>query len=121
MSWAVPNAGLEFLALTVAAVAFGILAHFMKSNMDPFPDQIFDRGDPANLIVPDYDLINLAVGNEYDDAGYWEYLSLRNLLTYVALSVLTVWTLRYLVGGEPFRTQLCTALQHIGLAPLFCN
>jgi hypothetical protein len=112
---------LEFLALTVAGAILGILAHVAKSHMDPFPDQIFDKGDPLNVIVPDYDMLNLAVGNEYDDAGYWEYLSLRNLLTYVLLSVLTVWTLRYLVGGIVFRDELCREIMRIGLTPLFCN
>lgn len=121
MTWAVFNAGMEFLALTVGAAGIGFLAHFMKSHMDLFPDQIFDKGDPANLIVPDYDLENLLLGNEYDDAGYWEYLSLRNLITYVMLSVLTVWTLRYLVGGTLFHNELCRNFARIGLVPLFCN
>jgi hypothetical protein len=121
MSWAVFNAVAEFLALTIAAIGLGILAHFMKSHMDPVPDQIFGRGDPANLVVPDYDLVNLAAGNEYDEAGYWEYLSLRNLLTYIVLSLLTIWTLRYVIGGTMFRDQLCSAAKAIGLVPLFCG
>jgi hypothetical protein len=71
--------------------------------------------------VPDYDLGNLLLGNEYDDAGYWEYLSFRNLMTYVMLSVLTVWTLRYLVGGTLFHDELCRNFARIGLVPLFCD
>jgi hypothetical protein len=121
MSDALFNAAMEFFALTTGAAGIGALAHFMKSHMDPFPDQIFDKRDPANLIVPDYDLVNLAVGNEYDDAGYWEYLSVRNLLTYVALSVLTVWMLRYLVGGVLARDGICQGFMRIGLTPLFCG
>jgi hypothetical protein len=121
MSSALLMAGMEFLALTVGAVILGIVAHAAKSHMDPFPDQIFDKGDPLNLIVPDYDLVNLAIGNEYDDSGYWEYLSLRNLLTYVVLSVLSVWMLRYLLGGVLFRDELCREFTRFGLTPLFCN
>jgi hypothetical protein len=121
MSNALFNAAMEFFALTVGAAGIGALAHFMKSHMDPFPDQIFDKGHPANLIVADYDLVNLAVGNEYDDAGYWEYLSVRKLLTYVALSVLTVWMLRYLVGGVLVRDGICQGFMRIGLTPLFCG
>jgi hypothetical protein len=45
----------------------------------------------------------------------------RNLLTYVALSVLTVWMLRCLVGGVLVRGGICQGFMRIGLTPLFCG
>jgi hypothetical protein len=116
-------AGLEFLCWTLLGLMLGLAAHWWKANADPYPD-ILDKDSPAlNIALTEHTVVNHALGHRYDDAGFWEYYSLRNLFYYVSTSVIGVWVLVYATadGHAAARAGFCNVAGFFKMTPLFCQ
>jgi hypothetical protein len=116
-------AGLEFLCWTLLGLMLGVAAHWWKANADPYPD-ILDKDAPAlNIALTEHTMVNHALGHRYDDAGFWEYYSLRNLFYYVACSVIGVLVAVYATaeGHAAARVGFCNVTGFFGMTPIFCR
>ena len=81
---------LEFLCWSLLGLMLGFAAHWWKAHADPYPD-ILDKDNPAlNIALTEHSVVNYALDHRYDDAGFWDYYSLKNLAFYVACGLLAV-------------------------------
>jgi hypothetical protein len=112
----------EFLVWATLGLVLGFVGHWWKSNADMYPD-ILDRDRPLlNMALTEYSAENYALGHEYDDAGFWEYYSLKNLLWYLGGGVAGVVGAVYVTaeGHALARDGLCKAASFVWLTPVFC-
>ncbi len=112
----------EFFCWTVIGLVLGFAGHWWKSNADAYPD-ILDKDRPLlNMALTEYDAVNYIEGHRYDEAGYWEYYSLKNLFFYLSTGVVGTLVLVYATaeGHAIARSSLCSAVAFIKLTPLFC-
>ena len=112
----------EFFLWAIIGLAIGFAGHWWKSHADRYPD-ILDKDSPAlNIALTEQTLVNYAIDNRYDDAGFWEYYSLRNLAYYLALglggTLLAVYATAE--GHAAARGAFCAAAGLIKLTPVFC-
>ncbi len=112
----------EVFCWALLGLALGFAGHWWKSNADPYPD-ILDKDSPAlNIALTEHTVENYALDHRYDEAGYWEYYSLRNLFYYlgggVGGTLLAVYATTE--GHLAARAGLCAAAGFIKLTPVFC-
>jgi hypothetical protein len=116
-------AAAEFLTWATFGVVLGAALHWWKSHADPYPD-IMDKDDPGlNLVVGQYTIENYIADSKYDEAGFWEYHSIRNLIFYVGAALAAVLGSVYATtdGHAYARDTLCTIARAIRLNPIFCG
>lgn len=110
------------LALSVFGALFGILAHYWRAHATVFPEDL-GLGEPLNMLTrDDYAVEKYVVEAEWDDAGYWDGESIRNVIYYIAggavaplILGLAFWSDRQLLV-----TGACQGLQSLGLTPPLC-
>jgi hypothetical protein len=76
-----------FLAAIIGA-GFGFAGHFARAHFTYSPEQVFDGGlasDITNDMLSSHDLTfeKHVVGAEWDDNGFWDADSNRNLIYYM--------------------------------------
>ena len=111
------------LAASVLGGLFGIVAHFWRAHATMFPEDL-GLGEPLNTLTrDDYQWEKHVVGAEWDDAGYWDPESLRNLLYYTLSGLGVPLLLGAVMWGQ--RTEivggLCSGLIHFGLRSPLCQ
>ena len=112
----------EFACWTGLGLFLGFAGHWWKSHADPYPD-ILDKDQPMlNIALTEHNMVNYTLDHRYDDAGYWEYLSLKNLKFYLFCGVAGVLLPVYASteGHNAARSALCAITRTVGLTPLFC-
>ena len=67
----------------VLGTILGIIAHFMRAHTRLWPEKVTDSDFLNELMMDSYLFEKYAVGAEWDDAGYWDPNSLRNLIYYM--------------------------------------
>ncbi len=109
------------LAFAVFGAIGGLIAHFARS-LSYVPEDL-GLGEPLNTLTrDDYQYEKYVVGAEWDDNGYWDGGSPRNLIYYMAsgfaLPIILgalLWSSRY-----DLVAQLCMLLAGAGLNPPLC-
>jgi hypothetical protein len=112
----------EVFCWALLGLALGFAGHWWKSNADPYPD-ILDKDSPAlNIALTEHTVENYALDHRYDEAGYWEYYSLRNLFYYLGGGVGGTMLAVYATteGHLAARAGLCAAAGFFKLTPVFC-
>lgn len=72
------------LAFTVLGTLLGAAAHFWRAHAKMFPEDL-GLGEPLDTLTrEDYQWEKHVIGAEWDDAGYWDPGSVRNLVYYMA-------------------------------------
>lgn len=115
-------AAAELFCWTLLGLALGFAGHWWKSNADPYPD-ILDKDQPLlNIALTEHTVENYVIGNRYDDAGYWEYYSLTNLIYYLTGGVGGTLLLVYATveGHAAARGAFCAAAAFVKMTPVFC-
>lgn len=110
-----------FIACLAGAV-LGWIGHYMRAHTTFAPEDL-GLGEPWNTLTrDDYQFEKNVVGAEWDDNGYWDDLSNRNLVYYVASGAATpllvglfLWSDRALLVDAT-----CRGFLWMGLSPLVC-
>ena len=110
------------LAFTVLGTLLGIFAHYWRAHATMLPEDL-GLGEPLNTLTrDDYQWEKHVVGAEWDDAGYWDPGSVRNLLYYMASGAGMPLLAGFIFWGE--RDKLvglaCQALKGAGLNSPLC-
>jgi hypothetical protein len=111
-----------FVAILLGA-ALGFIGHYKRAHLR-FPPEDLGLGEPLNTLTRDnYQIEKHIIGAKWDDAGYWDEASSRNLLYYVAtgaagpvLAGLWFWPER-----ERLVAWVCGLLLSCGLQSPFCG
>ena len=109
-------------AFTVLGALLGILAHYWRAHATMYAEDL-GLGETLNTLTrADYAWEKHVVGAEWDDAGYWDPHSVRNLVYYMAsgtgvpiLIGAALWSERHGVVAA-----FCSTLADIGLKSPLC-
>ncbi len=74
----------------VFAFLFGVFSHWVHANFQPYPDKLFDGGGASDWALNEMMSPKYRAWGEYDEAGWWEFDSWRNLATHVVPPMLLV-------------------------------
>lgn len=111
------------LSFAVLGALIGIAAHFWRAHATMYAEDL-GLGEPYNTLTrEDYQWEKHVVGAEWDDAGFWDPGSVRNLLYYMAigfgtplLAGLALWDQRAELVG-----LVCQLLADVGLNAPLCR
>lgn len=82
-----------YLIAGICFALIGAIGHVIRAKFNLVPDLLF-RGRSLNLIISDgYDIKDMLLGAEYDDAGYYRLDSIRNFKIAVGWSLGMGWCL----------------------------
>ena len=112
----------EFVCWAMIGLLLGFAGHWWKSHADPYPD-ILDKDRPLlNMALTEYDAVNYVEEHRYNEAGYWEYYSLKNLFFYLSSGVGGTLLAVYATaeGHAIARAGFCATAAFIKLTPVFC-
>jgi len=102
-----------YLIAGLCFALMGAAGHVIRAKFNLVPDRLFRR-DSLNLIVSDgYDLKDMLLGTEYDDAGYYRFDSIKNFKISVGWTVGTGWALMLLSTG--LAVQVASLIDGAGL------
>lgn len=107
---------------TLIGVFLGVIGHFWRAHATYSPEEL-DLGENINILTRDNYLTEKYIaGAEWDDAGYWDGDSVRNLVYYALCGAIgpilagaALWSAR-----APLVDATCKALTSAGLAPPLC-
>jgi hypothetical protein len=101
---------------------FGALFHYVRADM-PNPEKLYDNDLMNELVIEDHWFEKYIVGAKWDENGYWDGRSIRNLLYYVISSGgfplllgLILWPKREGIVGA-----VCGQLTNWGAHPPLCG
>jgi hypothetical protein len=112
----------EFSFWSVLGLMAGFALHWMRANASPYPEQV--DSDDIVLRAATRPLSELLEeSHKYDDYGFWEYFSLRNLKFCLWVGVSGVLGAVYFgaSGHAAARDGVCHVAAKFGLVPLFCG
>ncbi|MCA0432627.1 MAG: hypothetical protein LCH46_05130 [Proteobacteria bacterium] len=110
-----------FGACLLGAV-LGWVGHFWRSHTT-FPPEDLGLGEPWDTLTREnYQFEKHVVGAKWDDAGYWDDLSNRNLIYYVASGFAGPLLLAVFFWHEraSLVLSICGGLTRFGLSPPLC-
>jgi hypothetical protein len=116
---------IAYLGFVLVAVVLGAIlggaAHFFRA-LSPVPEDLGLGETISTLTRENYQFEKHVVGGEWDDNGYWDGGSPRNLVYYIASGALAplivgclLWDQRAGIVG-----LACGKLAGLGLHPLLC-
>ena len=115
-------------AATVLGGFLGFVSHFARSNLSG-PEKLFSDDDLMSDVLNNslgdrnYIFEKHVVNAKWDDGGYWDELSNRNLIYMVLGGVLPPLILGAMLW--PYREHIviatCSGLAHIGLHSPLCS
>jgi hypothetical protein len=111
------------LAFTVIGGLLGIAAHYWRAHATMFAEDL-GLGEPLNTLTrDDYQWEKHVIGAEWDDAGFWDPGSVRNLLYYAASGV----AVPLVIGAAMFGQReivvqaICAGIAGAGLHSPLCS
>jgi hypothetical protein len=110
------------LALSVFGALLGIIAHYWRAHATVFPEDL-GLGEPLNMLTrDDYAVEKYVVEAEWNDAGYWDGESVRNVIYYILAGGAAPLILGFAFWSEryPLVTAICQGLTSVGLTPPLC-
>ena len=113
--------GLVF-TLTVFGLFLGVAGHFLRAHTTLWPEKLTDSDLYNEMLMDNYMFEKYAVGAEWDDAGYWDADSLRNLVYYAISGVMVplFFGLYFWDDRAAIVKVSCKAMLGAGLHPPLC-
>jgi hypothetical protein len=108
---------------SVAGAGLGAVAHWWRANATACPEKLFeDERWNAAFGGADYVYERDVVRAEWDEGGWWEFHSLRNLAYYVlsgaaAPLLIGAW---YWSERQDIVARTCGSIVRLGLKAMFC-
>jgi hypothetical protein len=107
---------------TLIGVFLGAILHFWRAHATYFPEDL-DLGENINILTRDNYLVEKYVANaEWNEAGYWDGDSVRNLAYYAITGALGPIIIGVALWGERALVvdTTCQVLTAAGLTPPLC-
>jgi hypothetical protein len=107
---------------TLIGAFLGAIAHFWRAHATYFPEDL-DLGETVNILTrEDYLTEKYIVGAEWNEIGYWDGDSVRNLVYYTISGAIVPLLVGLALWGERALVveATCHALTAAGLAPPLC-
>lgn len=118
--------GIAYILFVIAAAVIGglagIAAHYWRAHATMYAEDL-GLGEPLNSMTrDDYQWEKHVVGAEWDDAGYWDPGSVRNLLYYMLSGAGAPLLLGFAFWGErgTIVTTACKLIAATGLNSPIC-
>jgi hypothetical protein len=111
------------LIASLFGIPLGVAAHYIRSHFTYFPEDL-GLGEPLDTLTrDDYAFEKYVVGAEWDDNGFWDVDSNRNL-AYYAISGFAgplVFGLLFFSYRAPVVEVTCRGFAALGLMPIVCT
>ena len=110
------------LAFTVLGSLLGLVAHFWRAHATIYAEYL-GLGEPWDSFTrEDYQWEKHVIGAEWDDAGFWDSGSVRNLIYYMASGAAVPLVLGTVFWGDQveFVATMCKIAASIGLKSPLC-
>ena len=116
------------MALLVPIGAFaGYISHLVRANFKPHPERLLEERGLVSTLFNDWVsseslIIDRLLGGEWNDMGYWDAYSTRNILLYVipgAIVPLICGVILFPQHAE-ITGQACQFMRAISLDPPLC-
>lgn len=113
---------LWFYAL-VAALVLGFASHYFHASFQPYPDKLIDGDGWSDKLLNEMMSPEYRFWGVYDEAGWWEFYSLRNYATHAVPPLLIVVAGGLLLWGDRavVVAAACAHVAKIGMLPQFCG
>jgi hypothetical protein len=112
-----------FVAIaSIFGIAIGVLAHFARAHFTYVPEDL-GLGEPWNTLTrDDYGFEKHVVGAKWDDNGFWDADSNRNLAYYAISGFVMPLIFGFIFWPErhQFVALTCRGMQAMGLSPIVC-
>ena len=109
------------LALVAGLIA-GAISHYAHAHFSAYPSRLFDGGGASNLVLNEVFNPNHNPIGDYDDAGWWDFYSLKNYLLHAVpwlFIVVATGVINWPHQAEAI-SQVCAGAGWVGLTPVFC-
>jgi hypothetical protein len=112
----------EFCFWAILGLVLGFAGHWWQANAAPWRGAFDEDRGQLNMALADECGSDDGRGYDIDDAGRWDYDSLRNLAWCLMGGVVGVPGAIYATtqGHAVARDTVCQAAGAVGLAPIFC-
>ncbi|MBL8894522.1 MAG: hypothetical protein JNJ53_07970 [Rhizobiales bacterium] len=110
------------MAMSVFGALLGIFAHFWRAHATRFPEDL-GLGEPLNMLTRDnYAVEKYVVETEWNDAGYWDGESVRNVIYYIVGGAIAPLIFGFALWEDRFQlvAAVCQGLTSLGLQPPLC-
>jgi hypothetical protein len=106
----------------ILGAGIGAIGHFARANMERWPEEVTDSDLLNEMMMNSYLFEKYAVGAEWDDVGYWDGASVRNLVYYVLSGFATplLLGLAFWSDRADVVAATCGLLTKAGLNPPLC-
>jgi|GEM_PF-1968458 len=107
---------------SAGALLVGLSSHWVHSELQPFPDKLFDGASITDTVLNELMSPEHRVFGHYDEVGWWQFYNWRNYAMHAVPYVLIV----FLTGLLNWDTRaeaiahICSSCASVGLSPLFC-
>jgi hypothetical protein len=110
------------LIASLFGTIFGVLAHYARAHFTYYPEDL-GLGEPWDTLTRDnYGFEKHVIGAKWDDNGFWDVDSNRNLIYYAVSGFAT--PLLFGVMFFSYRTEVvdlsCRGFSLLGLTPIVC-
>jgi hypothetical protein len=113
---------LWLLALLLSAF-IGFVAHFARAHLSYLPERVTGN-DWIDDAMSNNDIVfeSKVIGAKWDDNGFWDADSNRNLIYYMLsfMAVTAAVGLWFFPDRVAVVTGVCKVSSHFGITPLFC-
>jgi hypothetical protein len=110
------------LVACMLSTIFGVLAHFARAHFSYTPEDL-GLGEPWDTLTRDgYQFEKNVIGAQWDDNGFWDSESNRNLAYYAISGFVSPLIFAGLFWGHraEFVGWTCSGLIKLGLQPIIC-
>ncbi len=111
------------LVASLCGIVLGACGHFARAHFSYLPEDL-GLGEPLDSLTrDDYAFEKYVVGAKWDDNGFWDAASNRNLAYYMIGGFIMPFIFGVLFFGqrESIVAYSCDQLWALGLAPIVCH